>query len=246
MEEITYEIATVVFESDSTTIDSLVQQTVPVGVDDDGLPVVVYNDYGSIGYSEPAPVDKPLPPVLSLERSSATYAFEDNDQAYTTSITVSWEPAAQVDHYKVFCTIDSSNGLLQTDNFNTGGDAFSAYTTGPLFQLQSEKVLPNVKYYNIDLSEFKYSNRFNVFVFAYNRQGRSDFPPYMITVRAKDRSYNLLAKMYLEKTSYCIRDQPPIFPNYLYFLDDTEAKVITSNVNEKDMSYQEPVVYLPE
>jgi hypothetical protein len=246
MQAVTYTTTTVVFESDSTTIDMFAEQTVPVGIDDDGQPVVVFNEYGSIGYAEPAPVNKPLPPEFNFGRCSGTYAFDGNTQAYITSLTVSWEPAEQVDHYKVFCVVDSSNSAILTQDLNIGGDASSGYTTGRLFQHQSEKILPNIKFYKVDLSEFTYPSRVNVFVFAYNSVGRSDFPSYMITVRAKDKNYELLAKMYLEKTTYLPEGYPHDPEAYLYFLDDTLAKSNLSNVSEKDLTYQEPAIYLPE
>jgi len=246
MQAVTYTTTTAVFESNSTTIDALVQQTVPVGIDDDGQPVVVLNEYGSIGYTEPGPTNKPLPPEFNFGRCSGTYAFDDNTQAYITSLTVSWDPAEQVDHYKVFCVVDSSNSAILTEDLNLGGDAFAGYGTGRLFQHQSEKILPNIKFYTVNLSEFTYPSRVNVFVFAYNSLGRSDFSPYMITVRAKDRSYEMLAKMYLEKTTYLPNGATHDPTAYLYFLDDTLAKSILSNVLDKDLTYQEPVVYLPE
>jgi len=246
MQAATYTTTTVVFESDSTTIDMFAEQTVPVGIDDNGQPVVVYNEYGSIGYIQPGPVDKPLPPEFNFGRCSGTYALDDNTQAYITSLTVSWEPAEQVDHYKVFCVVDSSNSAILTEDLNLGGGAFAGYGTGRLFQHQSEKILPNTKFYTVNLSEFTYPSRVNAFVFAYNSLGRSDFPSYMITVRAKDRSYELLAKMYLEQTTYLPNGATHDPQAYLYFLDDTLAKSILSNVSEKDLTYQEPVIYLPE
>ena len=231
--------------------------TAPYRYEDDGAggSVLVNTPQGyvetEIISTKPVPLGVPDSPELEISRSFGTWeTYQETPGALLSykvkSIHVNWLPANDAEYYQVFLIANNrvprSNAVLFSSSEQD--PPLLAYTSGPLFDIQSDPLL--YLGFEYTFGENDIFNRVNAFVFGYNELGRSKFPLTMMSFIAEGKDkYSSVNTLYIEKTSYSV--------NNVLLGESTDFLGVTTNVGGADenleskamIKYEEPAIPPP-